>query len=147
MIVGPPHGYRKVVARCPCSAHKMARILSSHLAAIARRPHDYRAAAIRFGIFEPAGVSVLCCLFLFYTFEVQSQLKMISCTRFINEILKVHEDHAAIERSPHGLRTRVARASCNIRAISMYRCGDSTMTARPPYDLRKFCLRLCTGPL
>ena len=84
----------------------------------------------------------------FHTFEVQSQLKMITCTRlFINEILKVHEDYTAIERSPHGLPTRVARASCDIRAISLYRCGDSTMTARSPYDLRTFCLRLCTGPL
>ena len=146
MIVGPPHGYRKVVARCPCSAHKMERILSSHRASIARRPHDDRAAAIRFGIFESAGVSALCCI-LFYMFEVQSQLKMISCTRLINEMLKVHEDHTAIERSPHGLRTRVSRSSCDIHAISMYRCGDSTMTARSPYDLRTFCLRLCTGPL
>ena len=84
--------------------------------------------------------------FCFCTFEVQSQLKMISCTRLINESLKVHEDHTAIERS-HGLRTRVARASCDIRAISMYHCGDSTMIARSPYDLRTFCLRLCTGPL
>ena len=50
-------------------------------------------------------------VFLFYTFEVQSQLKMNSCTRLINEILKVHEDHTGIERSPHGIRTRVARAS------------------------------------
>ena len=50
MIVGPPRGYRKVVARCSCSAHEMARILSSHRAAIARRLHDDRAAAIRFGI-------------------------------------------------------------------------------------------------
>ena len=120
MIVGPPHGYRKVIARCPCSALKMARTLSSHRAAIARRPHDDRAATIRFGNFESAGVHVLCCIFiivLLYTFEVQSQLKMISCTRLINEILKVHEDHTAIERSPHGLCTRVARASCDIRAI------------------------------
>ena len=146
MIVWPTHGYRKVVARYPCSAHKMARIFSSHLAAIARRPHGDRAAAIRFGIFE-SEVSLSYALFLFYTFEVQSQFKMISCTRLINEILNVHEDHTAIERSPHGLRTRVARASCDIRAISMYRCGDSTMTARSPYDLRTFCLRLCTGPL
>ena len=146
MIVGPPHGYRKVVARCPCSAHKMARIFSSHRAGIARRPHDDRAAAIRFGIFESAGVSVLCCIFVIHVWSAIS-IKMISCTRLINEILKVHEDHTAIERSPHGLRTRVARASCDIRAISMYRCGDSTMTARSPYDLRTFCLRLYTGPL
>ena len=145
MIVGPLHGYRKVVARCPCSVHKMARIFSSHRAAMARRPHDDRAAAIRFGIFESAGVSVLCCIFVLS--EVQSQLKMISCTRLINEILKVHKDHTAIKRSPHSLRTRVARASCDIRAISMYRCGDSTMTTRSPYDLCTFCLRLCTGPL
>ena len=62
-------------------------------------------------------VSLSYAVFLLYTFEVQSQLKMISCTRLINEILKVHEDHTAIERSPHGLRTRVARASCDIRAI------------------------------
>ena len=146
MIVGPPHGYRKVVARCSCSAHEMARILSSHRATIARRPHDDRAAAIRFGIFESAGVSSYA-VFLFYALEVQSQLKMISCTRLVNEILKFHEDHTAIERSPHGLRTKVARVSCDIRAISMYRCRDSTMTARSPYDLRTFCLRLCTGPL
>ena len=145
MIVGHPYGYRKVVARCPCSAHKMARIFSSHRAAIARQPHDDRVTAIRFGIFESAGVSVLCCIFVW--FEVQSQLKMISCTRSINEILKVNEDHTAIERSRHGLRTRVARASCDIRAISMYRYGDSTMTVRSPYDIRTFCLRLCTGPL
>ena len=73
--------------------------------------------------------------FCFYTFEVQSQLKMISCTPLINEILKVHEDHTAIERSQRGLRTRVARASCDIRAIFMYRCGDSTMTAQSPHVL------------
>ena len=76
-------------------------------------------------------------VFLFYMFEVQSQLKMISCTRLINKILKVHEDHT---QPSNGLRTRVARASCDIRAISMYRCGDSTMTAGSPYDLRTFCL-------
>ena len=146
MIIGPPHGYRKVVARCPCSAHKMAKIFSSHRAAIARRPHDDRAAAIRFGIFESADVSVLCCIFVLHVSSAIS-IKMISCTRLINEILKVHGDHTAIERSPHDLRTRVARESCDIRAISMYRCGDSTMTARSPYDLRTFCLRLCTGPL
>ena len=92
-------------------------------------------------------VSLSYAVFLFYALEVQSQLKMISCTRLVNEILKFHEDHTAIERSPHGLRTKVARASCDIRAISMYRCGDSTMVARSPYDLRTFCLRLCTGPL
>ena len=92
-------------------------------------------------------VSLSYAVFLFYTFEVQSQLKMISCTRFLNEILKVHEDQTAIERSQHGLRTRVARASCDICAISMNRCGDSSMTARSPYDLRTFCLRLCIGPL
>ena len=74
-------------------------------------------------------VSLSYAVFLFYAFEVQSQLKMISCTRLVNEILKFHEDHTAIERSPHGLRTKVARASCDIRAISMYHCGDSTMTA------------------
>ena len=73
---------------------------------------------------------------LFYTFEVPSELKMISCTRLLHEFLKVHEDHTAIVRSPHGLRTRAARASCDIRAISMYGCGDSIMTARSPYDLR-----------
>ena len=92
-------------------------------------------------------VSLSYAVFLFYAFEVQSQLKMISCTRLVNEIFKFHEDHTAIERSPHGLRTKVARASCDIGAISMYRCGDSTMTARSPYDLRTFCLRLCTSPL
>ena len=92
-------------------------------------------------------VSLSYAVFLFYAFEVQSQLKIISCTGLINKILKFHEDHTAIERSPHGLRTKVARASCDIRPISMYRCEDSTMTARSPYDLRTFCLRLCTGPL
>ena len=92
-------------------------------------------------------VSLSYAVFLFYTFEVQSKLKMISCTRLIYEILKVHEDHTAIERSPHGLRTRVARASCDMRAISLFRWGDSTMAARSPYDLHTFCLRLCTGPL
>ena len=56
-------------------------------------------------------------VFLLYTFEVQSQIKKISCTRLIKEILKVHEDHTVIERSSHGLHTRVARASCDIRAI------------------------------
>ena len=91
-------------------------------------------------------VSLSYAVFLFYAFEVQSQLKMIICTRLINEILKVHEDNTAIEQTLHGLRTRVARASCDIRAISMYRCGDSTMTARSSYDLSMFCLRLCTGP-
>ena len=96
MIVGPPHGYRKVIARCPCSALKMARTLSSRRAAIARRPHDDRAAAIRFGIFSQL-VSLSYAVFLLYSFEVQSQLKIISCTRLINEILKVHEDHTAIE--------------------------------------------------
>ena len=81
-------------------------------------------------------VSLSYAVFLFYAFEVQSQLKMISCTRLINKILKVHEDHTAIEQTLHGLGTRVARASCDILAISMYRCRDSTMTARSPYDLR-----------
>ena len=96
-------------------------------------------------------LSQLVCLsyavFLFYTFEVPSQLKMISCTRLLHKFLKVHEDHTAIVRSPHCLRTRTARVSCDIRAISMYGCGDSTMTAGSPYDLRTFCLRLCTGLL
>ena len=86
-------------------------------------------------------------VFLFYTFEVPSQLKMISCTRLLHKFLKVHEDQTAIVRSLHGLRMRAARASCDIRAISMYGCGDSTMTAQSPYDLRTFCLRLCTGLL
>ena len=62
-------------------------------------------------------VSLSYAVFLLYTFEVQSQLKMISCTRLINEILNVHEDHTAIERCPHGLHTRVASASCDIRVI------------------------------
>ena len=115
MIVGPPHGYRKVVARCPCSAHKMAKIFSSHRAAIARRPHDDRAAAIRFGIFESADVSVLCCIFVLHVSSAIS-IKKISCTCLINEIFKVHGDHTAIERSPHDLRTKVARASCDICA-------------------------------
>ena len=92
-------------------------------------------------------VSLSYAVFLFYTFEVQSKLKKIRYTRLIYEILKVHEDNTAIERSPHGLRTRVPRASCDIRAISLFRWGDSTMTARSPYDLHTFCLRLCTGPL
>ena len=94
---------------------------------IVRRPYDLA--------FLSQLVSLSYAVFLFYTFEVQSQLKMISCTRLVNEILKVHEDHTAIERSPHGLRTRVARASCDIRGISMYRCGDSPMTARSPHVL------------
>ena len=142
MIVRPPHGYRKVAARCPCSARKMARILSSHRMAIARRPHDDRAAALRCVI-----VCLSYAVFLFYTFELPSQLKIISCTRLLHEFLKVHEDHTAIIRSPHGLRTRAVSASCYVRAISMYGWGDSTMTARSSYALRTFCLRLCTGPL
>ena len=32
-------------------------------------------------------VSLSYAVFLFYTFEVQSQLKMISCTRLVNESL------------------------------------------------------------
>ena len=48
-------------------------------------------------------------VFLFYAFEVPSQLEMISCTRLLHEFLKVQEDHTAIVRSPHGLRTRAAR--------------------------------------
>ena len=150
MIVGPSHGYRKVVARCPCSAHKMTRIFSSHRAVIVQQSHGDRTMIVRppYDLaFLSQQVSLSYAVFLFYTFEVQSQLKRISFTRLINEIIKVHEDHTAIERSPHGLRTRVARVSCDIRAISMYRCGDSTMTARSPYDIRTFCLRLCTGPL
>ena len=75
-------------------------------------------------------------VFLFYAFEVPSQLKIIRCTCLLHEFLKAHEDHTAIVRSPHGLRTRAARASCDNRAISMYGCRDSTMTARSPYDLR-----------
>ena len=71
-------------------------------------------------------------VFLFYTFEVPSQLKMTSCTRLLHEFLKVHEDHTAIVRSLHGLHTRATRASCDIRAISMYGCGDSKMTAQSP---------------
>ena len=66
MIVRPPHGYPKVAERCPCSARKMARILSSHGAAIARRPHDDRAGALRFALFESAGVSVLCYIFVLH---------------------------------------------------------------------------------
>ena len=34
-------------------------------------------------------VSLSYAVFLFYAFEVQSQLKMISCTRLINEIVMV----------------------------------------------------------
>ena len=147
MIVRPPHGYRNVAARCPCSTCKMTWILSSHRAAIARLPHDDRAAALRCVIVLSQLVCLSYAVFLFYTFEVLSQLKMISCTRLLHEFLKVHENHTAIVRSPHGLSTRAARASCDICAISMYGCGDSTMTARSPYDLRTFCLRLCTGLL
>ena len=78
-------------------------------------------------------------------YEVErAQIKMISCTHSLHDFLEIHEDHTAIVRSPHGLRTRAERASCDIRAIFMYGCGDSTMTARSPYDLRSFCLRLCT---
>ena len=139
----PPHGYRKVAARCPCSACKIARILSSHHAAIARRPMIIVPSPY-VSLFESAGMSVSA-VFLFYTFEVPSQLKMISCTRLLHKFLKVHKDHTAIVRSPHGLRTRATRASCDNRTISMYGCRDSTMTARSPYDLPKFCLRLCTG--
>ena len=78
-------------------------------------------------LFESAGVSLLCCI-LFYTFEVPSQLKMISCTHMVQEFLKVHEDHTATVRSPHGLRMEATRAPCDICAISMYGCVDSTMT-------------------
>ena len=74
-------------------------------------------------------------VFLFFSFEVPSQLKMISFTRLSHKFLKVHEDHTAIVQSLHGLRTRAARVSCDIRAISMYGCGDITMTAQSPYNL------------
>ena len=49
-------------------------------------------------------------VFLFYTFEVPSQLKMICCTRLLHKFLKVNEDHTSIVQSPHGLRTRAARS-------------------------------------
>ena len=75
-------------------------------------------------------------------FEVPSQLKMISGTRLVHKFLKVHEDHAATVRSPHGHSTEAVRAPCDIRAISMYSCRDSTMT-----DLLMVCLCLCTGQL
>ena len=101
---------------------------------IVRPPYDV-------SLFESAGVSVLCCI-LFYTFEVPSQLKMISCTRLGQEFLKVHEDHTATVRSPYGLRTEAVRAPCDICAISMYSYGDSTLT-----DILMVCLHLCTGPL
>ena len=85
-------------------------------------------------MFETAGVSVLCCI-LFYMFEVSFQLKMSSCKRLVHEFSKIHEDHTATIRSPRGLRTEVARASCNIHAISMHGCRDSMMTARSPHSL------------
>ena len=101
---------------------------------IVRPPYDV-------SLFESAGVSVLCCI-LFYTFEVPSQLKMISCTRLVQEFLKVHKDLTATVRSPHGLRTEAVRAPCDFRVISMYSCEDSTLT-----NLLMVCLHLCTGPL
>ena len=86
-------------------------------------------------VFESAGVSVVCSI-LFDTFEVPSQLKICSCTCLVHECSKVHEDHTATVRSSQVLRTEAARAPCDIRAISMQGCGDSTMTARSTYDLR-----------
>ena len=59
-------------------------------------------------------VSLSYAVFLFYKFEVQSQLKMISCTRLINEILKVY-GHTAI----YDLRTAYVRESQGRRATSV----------------------------
>ena len=138
MIVRPPHDARAV----PVKWHRYLAVImqqsNGDRTMIVRPPYDV-------SLFESAGVSVLCCIFVLHTFEVPSQLKMISCTRLLHEFLKVHEDHTSIVRSPHGLRTRAARASCDNRAIFMYGCRDSTMTARSPYDLRTFYLRLFIG--
>ena len=60
-------------------------------------------------------VSLSYAVFLFYMFEVQSKLKIISCTRLIYEILKVHKDHTAIE----DLRTACVRESQGRRATSV----------------------------
>ena len=51
-------------------------------------------------------------VFLFYTFEVPSQLKMISCTCLSHKFLKVHEDHTAIVREPKGSRATSVRFLC-----------------------------------
>ena len=142
MIVGP----RTAIAKSSHDARAVPIKWHGYSAVIVRQSHGDRPMIVRpqYNLaFLRRQVSLSFDVFWFYT----SQLKMISCTRLINKILKVHVDHTAIEQSRHGLRTRVARVSCDIRAISMYRCGDSTMTARSPYDLRTFCLRLCTGPL
>ena len=61
-------------------------------------------------LFEAAGVSFSCCI-LFYTFEVQSHVKMISCTHLVQEL---HKDHTATVRSPHGLCMEVIRAPCDM---------------------------------
>ena len=47
----------------------------------------------------------------------------------------MHEDHTATVRSPQGLRKKAARASCDIPAISMKGCRDSTMTVQSPNGL------------
>ena len=91
---------------------------------IVRPPYDA-------SMFESA---VLCCI-LFYTFEVPSQLKMSSCTCLVHEFPKIHKDHTAYVQSLHSVHTEAARASCDILAISMHGCGDSTMTARSPNGL------------
>ena len=60
-------------------------------------------------------VSLSYAVFLFYTFEVQSQLKMISCTRLINEILKF----TRITQPSNDLRTAYVRESQGRRATSL----------------------------
>ena len=57
-------------------------------------------------------------VFLFYTFEMPSQLKMISCTRSLQEFLEVHEDHTSYDlrtayvREPQGRRATSVRFLC-----------------------------------
>ena len=92
-------------------------------------------------VFESAGVSILCCI-LFYTFEMPSQLKMSSFTCLVHEFPKIHEDHTAAPCDiRNGLRTEDTMASCDMCAISMHGCGDSTITPRSPNGLSTALLR------
>ena len=113
-----------------------------------RQSHGDRAMIVRppydLSLFESAGVSVLCCIF-FYTFEVTSQLKMISCTSLLHEFLKVHEDHTAIVRSPHGLYDSgkgIVRYPCDFYVRLQRQHDDRTISLRSPHILSQLCTSL-----
>ena len=79
---------------------------------IVRSPYDM-------SLFESAGVSVLYAAFLFYTFEVSSQFKMISCTRLLHKFLKYtritqpsYDLRMAYVREPQGRRATSVRFLC-----------------------------------